>query len=1188
MKHVGRFIAGAAIAAITWATGSAHAQCSNVYPPYPGSQLDFDFLLGTLDTVLGRVLFDTATNVNLWTGINVGTGLPQGGVTPVWQKIPGQVGPGFKNVDNWGNQIHDDDHLDFLAAILDGDASVVAGIPGATVTKIRNDFAANRDLIKTREITINPVRVRATALGTTCSNNNVSVTTNSTVNIVLSGGLLCGALPTLSFDLDSLWTQGAESGLLADADPMLEQYLLDLGAAILTIGDPEGVTWFQDLLGEVTLEFVRVLVPGLLENLKADYDAEIDFDFDGSGFEGDDKLDCTTPPPDIFVNLAGTVVEGITLGNPSDILLTGANACARINTYVTGFNCTNFTCNNSLLGATGNVTGTGSSNLAAYILTAGNRQDWMLAKGFANPPLEITSQPSNVGVLSGQTVNMTYTVVGSPTNYSWETVDPEFFTTSGTPFRTTAALSLPYAIPSDSGLYSGIACDGRWTRRTLPATLAVTPQAFAVTQQPTPVTATALVGGNVTFTTNVTGGFAVPTYQWRRGVTNLDGVANPSALTRILNLTNVQLADAGQYNCVITGDDGAKAVVNLTTNNATLTVLTPLVIGTQPVGANIVRGGGHVLTVGGITGGTGNPVNYQWQRNGVNLTNNPPHLTGVNTATLTISDALFTQQGNYRCVVTDPTPGLTQSVTSNAVAVTVLGISSTGNLPLFVSRAVGAPFTLTVVPVGGAVAAPGTEASPPNPNQYTYEWEFDQAPASGNWVTLGAFTTNTLTIASATPPDSGKYRVTVRDTALVAVTSSETNVTVSSNPIVIGTQPQGAGRLTGSSVTFNTTATGGAPTPNNLTFVWYRNGSPITIGGDVSVSSTGTTSSLTINNLDEAAHAGAIFCRISDAQSQIIDTNTVQLYVGDPLAVTTNPVGANRYTGQGLVLEVATSGGVGPVSYQWFQGATPVGLDSPVLDLSPATPLAVGSYTCQIRDIGVGDGDPSTYTATVETTPAVGVAVVAPLQLLAGGQPQGANVPEGGSVSFTVAPTGGFPGLDYQWFDTSKALISGANDPTLTISGLTTADSGGYYCEITDSTVDTPVTIVSATAPLTVTAPLVALAVVNDPVDVEASIGDTAFFTVAVAGGLTGNYSYQWRKNGDPISGANGPVLIFPSVAEGDAGDYDVVVVDNLESVTSAVATLTVLPATPAVGGLGVAALVAAIAAAGALRKRRK
>jgi hypothetical protein len=85
------------------------------------------------------------------------------------------------------------------------------------------------------------------------------------------------------------------------------------------------------------------------------------------------------------------------------------------------------------------------------------------------------------------------------------------------------------------------------------------PSAPTFSTQPT--TQTATVGDNVTLTV-AGGGSPSPTLQWRKGGVNISGATSSS-----LVLSNVQLGDAGSYDCVATNTEGTA-----TSNAAVLTV----------------------------------------------------------------------------------------------------------------------------------------------------------------------------------------------------------------------------------------------------------------------------------------------------------------------------------------------------------------------------------------------------------------------------------------------------------------------------------------------------------------------------------------------------------------------------------------------------------------------------------------
>jgi hypothetical protein len=86
--------------------------------------------------------------------------------------------------------------------------------------------------------------------------------------------------------------------------------------------------------------------------------------------------------------------------------------------------------------------------------------------------------------------------------------------------------------------------------------------------------------------------------------------------------------------------------------------------------------------------------------------------------------------------------------------------------------------------------------------------------------------------------------------------------------------------------------------------------------------------------------------------------------------------------------------------------------------------------------------------------------------------------------------------------------------------------------------------------------PAIAPFIVNQPVDQSVIVGATANFSVSAGG--TAPLSYQWRFNGNNVSGATENSLSVTNSQLSDAGNYSVVVANPVGSVTSAVAVLTV------------------------------
>jgi Ig-like domain-containing protein/immunoglobulin I-set domain protein len=95
----------------------------------------------------------------------------------------------------------------------------------------------------------------------------------------------------------------------------------------------------------------------------------------------------------------------------------------------------------------------------------------------------------------------------------------------------------------------------------------------------------------------------------------------------------------------------------------------------------------------------------------------------------------------------------------------------------------------------------------------------------------------------------------------------------------------------------------------------------------------------------------------------------------------------------------------------------------------------------------------------------------------------------------------------------------------------------------------------------------------QQPQNVAAVPGGTAAFTAQVSNptGVT----YQWRKNGVPITGATGATLAFANVQLTDGGQYSVVATNSFGSTTSAIVVLSVGSGAPVIAGQPVPLTVA-------------
>ncbi|MDM0116386.1 SBBP repeat-containing protein [Variovorax sp. J22R133] len=175
--------------------------------------------------------------------------------------------------------------------------------------------------------------------------------------------------------------------------------------------------------------------------------------------------------------------------------------------------------------------------------------------------------------------------------------------------------------------------------------------------------------------------------------------------------------------------------------------------------------------------------------------------------------------------------------------------------------------------------------------------------------------------------------------------------------------------------------------------------------------------------------------------------------------------------------------------------------------------------------------------------------VVAPLITT---QPVSVTVAEGQAARFGVGASGTAP-LTYQWRRDGTA-IPGATAAGYTIAAATATDNGAIITVIVSNAAGSAT---SSPAMLTVGPFAIAPVVTTQPAASSVLAGQTASFSAGATG--TAPLSYQWRRNGVPISGATSASYdIAATVAADDGALFSVVVTNTAGSATSNDALLTV------------------------------
>ena len=183
-----------------------------------------------------------------------------------------------------------------------------------------------------------------------------------------------------------------------------------------------------------------------------------------------------------------------------------------------------------------------------------------------------------------------------------------------------------------------------------------TPALPIITSQPQPTNLTVQVGSNVTMSVAASGNSLA--YQWQRNGAAIAG--NASAATPTLNLTNVQLSEAGSYTALVSNASGGVTSQPVTLNVSVEPVPPPPSVSTQPADTTAPVGGPSSLSVAA----TGDGLFYQWFRNGALI-------PGATQATLGFASAQVSDSADYYVVVSNSSGSVTSSTAKLLVVSTM-------------------------------------------------------------------------------------------------------------------------------------------------------------------------------------------------------------------------------------------------------------------------------------------------------------------------------------------------------------------------------------------------------------------------------------------------------------------------------------------------------------------------------------
>jgi uncharacterized repeat protein (TIGR03803 family) len=419
-----------------------------------------------------------------------------------------------------------------------------------------------------------------------------------------------------------------------------------------------------------------------------------------------------------------------------------------------------------------------------------------------------------------------------------------------------------------------------------------------------------------------------------------------------------------------------------------LSIIWPPEITAQPVNQTMIGGTTATFTA---TAAGGMPLNCQWQRNGVNVTNGgrisavemtesgPGSIYGTITNILTISNVGAPDGGTYTLVASN-----TAGVAASSGAL----LTVTPSAPVIVEQ----PASQTVLVGTTAQMAVAADGSAP----FTYQWQ-ENAVNLTDGGNISGSATPTLTINGATSANNGSYTVVVSNSigsATSAVASLQVLVAMPGGQLI-----QNGGFETGSFSSWTETG--------NLTDCSVSS-SPISVYAGKYGALLGSPGSLGYLSQSLPTVAGQDYL--------------ISLWLDSP-----DGLGPNEFMvdWNGMpVFDEVNIGAIGWTNLQFIVTATDTNTDMEIGFRDDSSFLGLDNV--QVTTLAGANGPP-----IIVTQPANQVALA------------------GGAANFSVAAAGQMP-LLYQWkFDTVN--IPNATNSTLTLTNLTTGQAGIYSVAVSNS-----------------------------------------------------------------------------------------------------------------------------------------
>jgi hypothetical protein len=434
-------------------------------------------------------------------------------------------------------------------------------------------------------------------------------------------------------------------------------------------------------------------------------------------------------------------------------------------------------------------------------------------------------------------------------------------------------------------------------------------------------------------------------------------------------------------------------------------------IGNHPASGNKCFGSDIIFSVS-ATGDE--PISYQWYKDG-------GILVGEESQELSLTNLSTTENGIYKCVVTNP-----------------FGTAESNDAQLIVSDDIPAEMTVSTQFVSMCEGSNNSLSVAGGELGVDYTWYRDGVIAGY---------TPFYSIANASSEDDGEYWCYAQNACGDRYSDTVSIDYINSPQITVS--PTNQTVCEGEDATFTAEASG-----DYLNYMWLKNG--VMISGEFSTS-------LTIESLSFPSPGDQYEFIAYNVCAEHSDTsNSVYIFVNNMPQITGHPISNSACVGEEISL-YATATSSTPVSYQWYDSED-ILIDENSVQLTISIAEEDNYYYCEISNVC---GTLNTDTAWISP--------VIPISFTQ--QASDATVCAGENVNLLVKVAGTEP-FYYQWLHNDVNVygdnISGENTDELVITEITSGQNGIYTCFVWNacgSLTSNPANVVVNTMPELYTQP---------------------------------------------------------------------------------------------------------------------